>query len=33
MSYFIKNYIIDGGDCIVIGGVLEIVGGKVIKDG
>lgn len=33
MSYSTKNYTTDGGDRTVIGGVLEIAGGKVIKDG
>ncbi|XBW79856.1 hypothetical protein ABRD05_14895 [Bacillus velezensis] len=28
-----KNYTADGGNRTVIGGVLEIAGGKVIKDG
>ncbi|MDQ8092107.1 hypothetical protein [Bacillus amyloliquefaciens] len=28
-----KNYTADGGNRTVIGGVLEITGGKVIKDG
>ncbi|QPQ08598.1 hypothetical protein I5R48_14760 [Bacillus velezensis] len=30
---FNKNYTADGGNRTVIGGVLEIAGGKVIKDG
>lgn len=33
MSYSTKNYTADGGNRTVIGGVLEIAGGKVIKDG
>ncbi|MGG1257056.1 hypothetical protein ABE195_13980 [Bacillus velezensis] len=33
MSYSTKNYTTDGGNRTVIGGVLEIAGGKVIKDG
>jgi hypothetical protein len=33
MSHVTKNYNTDGGDRTVIGGVLEIDGGKVIKDG
>ncbi|AYQ17355.1 hypothetical protein OIO07_07730 [Bacillus paralicheniformis] len=33
MSHVTKNYNTDGGDRTVIGGVLEINGGKVIKDG
>ncbi|AHC42406.1 MULTISPECIES: hypothetical protein [Bacillus amyloliquefaciens group] len=28
-----KNYTADGGNRTVIGGILEIAGGKVIKDG
>ncbi|MEC2240159.1 hypothetical protein CJ467_16400 [Bacillus velezensis] len=28
-----KNYTADGGNRTVIGGVLEIAGGKIIKDG
>lgn len=33
MSYSTKNYTTDGGDRTVIGGVLEIDGGTIIKDG
>ncbi|CUB37267.1 MULTISPECIES: hypothetical protein [Bacillus] len=33
MSYSTKNYTADGGNRTVIGGVLEIAGGKIIKDG
>ncbi|MCM3448846.1 hypothetical protein MHB66_08685 [Bacillus sp. FSL L8-0167] len=28
-----KNYTTDGGDRTVIGGVLELAGGKIVKDG
>ncbi|MDM5301895.1 hypothetical protein QUF44_09825 [Bacillus subtilis] len=33
MSYSTKNYTTDGGDRTVIGGVLDIDGGTVMKDG
>ncbi|MGM0950050.1 MAG: hypothetical protein ACQEWT_14620 [Bacillota bacterium] len=33
MSYSTKNYTTDGGDRTVIGGILDIDGGTVMKDG